>query len=168
MNTAKIAKIDSTPKEEEYTISSRKRRDRDDNDSHRERKRSKREEEIVEEVEASRSKHTRREEKDSRSNHDRAPKGPEKSAEKAKSPPRGPKIDQHALEREARNRERQMKELQRRAVMEGKGPGKGGDSRVGGRGTGGLAPGSRRVSVKYEDDESIRRVENEREAGRWG
>lgn len=52
--------------------------------------------------------------------------------------------------------------------MEGKGPvGKKKDSQVSSRGSG----VGRRVSYKYEDEESnearANRVENEREAGRW-
>ena len=79
-----------------------------------------------------------------------------------------PEKDHHTLEREARNRERLMKELQRREAMEGKAPkirGSGIDSK------GGVGIG-RRVSYKYEDEESeearASRVESEREAGRWG
>lgn len=79
----------------------------------------------------------------------------------AESPPRDPKIDQHALEREARNRERQMKEIQRRALMEGVGSIRG----KSGKGT----QGERRHSAKYEDEQAdlASRVEREREGGRW-
>ena len=78
-------------------------------------------------------------------------------------------MDHHELEREARNRERLQKELQRREAMEGKTPaGKKRDSLVNGR----VGGGGRRVSYKYEDEETnearATRVESEREAGRWG
>ena len=78
-------------------------------------------------------------------------------------------MDHHELEREARNRERLQKELQRREAMEGKAPaGKKRDSLINGR----VGGGTRRVSYKYEDEETnearATRVESEREAGRWG
>lgn len=84
-------------------------------------------------------------------------------------------MDPHTLEREARNRERLLKELQRREAMEGKGASAGGQQRrEGGKADGGRVGGmasSRRMSYKYEDEESnearASRVENEREAGRW-
>ncbi|OJJ47309.1 hypothetical protein ASPZODRAFT_159216 [Penicilliopsis zonata CBS 506.65] len=63
-----------------------------------------------------------------------------------------PEKDPHTLEREARNRERMLKEQQRREAMGG-------------------ASSRRRVSYKYEDEETqsarAARVEQEREAGRW-
>lgn len=71
-------------------------------------------------------------------------------------------MDPHELERQARNKERLQKELQRREAMEGKGP-QGSKS----NGAGGGALG-RRVSYKYEDElEGHNRAEREREAGRW-
>ncbi|KAL9060980.1 MAG: hypothetical protein Q9206_000778 [Seirophora lacunosa] len=73
-----------------------------------------------------------------------------------------PAMDPHELERQARNKERLQKELQRREAMEGKGP-QGSKS----NGAGGGALG-RRVSYKYEDElEGHNRAEREREAGRW-
>ena len=79
-----------------------------------------------------------------------------------------PEKDHHTLEREARNKERLMKELQRREAMEGKGPKRRG-SGIDSKGAAGIG---RRVSYKYEDEESeearASRVESEREAGRWG
>ena len=67
--------------------------------------------------------------------------------------------DPHTLEREARDRERLQREMQRRAF--------GGPKRKA-SGTG--SQPSRRVSYKYEDEDGLdaRRVEQEREAGRWG
>ena len=75
-----------------------------------------------------------------------------------------PEKDHHTLEREARNRERLMKELQRREANEGKGVSKR-------RGSGVGSALGRRMSYKYEDEENeevrVGRVESEREAGRW-
>lgn len=98
------------------------------------------------------------------------PKGPAASTKPPEQPKReNPAIDPHELERQARNKERMQKELQRREAMEGKAP-------TGPRGSssskhqnGGAAPLGRRVSYKYEDDlDGNERVEREREAGRWG
>ena len=65
--------------------------------------------------------------------------------------------DVHTLEREARDRERLQKEMLRRAYMD---PNQ--------RRKPGATPG-RRMSYKYEDEggSEARRVEREREAGRW-
>ncbi|KAL9100101.1 MAG: hypothetical protein Q9163_004491 [Psora crenata] len=69
--------------------------------------------------------------------------------------PTGPKSDTHAQEREARNRERQMKELQRRAIM-GSGGGRKGSGnegvKINGTGKSAGALGGRKISVKYEDE----------------
>ena len=79
--------------------------------------------------------------------------------------PKEPERDHHTLERDARNRERLLKEMQRRAATEGIGPkrkGSGLEGRIGGR----------KLSYKYEDEEGnearTERVEKEREAARWG
>ena len=149
--------------DDEEERSSRKRRDRDDESQYREKKRSRRDEVKLPDRSneaGHRSKPSRHEEKDSRFSSDRTTKNEPKAAERPRSPPKGPKIDQHALEREARNRERQMKEIQRRALMEGKGTG------IKGRSSG--RPGERRYSYKYEDEDLASRVEKERESGRWG
>lgn len=78
-------------------------------------------------------------------------------------------MDHHTMEREARNRERLLKELQRREAMEGKGSN--GQRREGKTSDGRGGTSSRRMSYKYEDEESnearASRVEHEREAGRW-
>ncbi|KAG8531445.1 uncharacterized protein KY384_003074 [Bacidia gigantensis] len=81
--------------------------------------------------------------------------------------PTGPKKDQHALEREKRDRERQMKELQRRALAGGGSQvssssrknsmsGGGMEERSGGdrgiRINGAAAANRRKISVKYEDE----------------
>ena len=114
-----------------------------------------------------RSRPSKREEKESKPNHDRAPRNVEESVEKERrrstSPPKGPKIDQHALEREARNAERVARENQRRALQQG-------GSATAAKGVKSNVKG-RRMSYKYEDDESLEartsRVESEREALRF-
>ena len=86
--------------------------------------------------------------------------------ENSQQPPT-PKLDTdpHTLEREARNRERMQKELQRRSAVDTQGSGPK-------RKMSGAVAGGRRVSYKYEDEESSEartsRVESEREASRWG
>jgi hypothetical protein len=65
-----------------------------------------------------------------------------------------PDKDPHTLEREARDRERLLKEMQRRATQEG-GRGKGNDAR-------------RRSSGKHEDElGNVRRGERDRDRQRW-
>ena len=86
-------------------------------------------------------------------------KAQETPIESSVEPPKAPKVDQHALEREARNRERQMKEIQRRAVMEGK--------TTSSRGKTNGRTGERRASYKYEDEDLTSKVEKERESNRW-
>ncbi|KAL9613320.1 MAG: hypothetical protein Q9167_002142 [Letrouitia subvulpina] len=149
--------------------SSRKRRERDGDDERRERKRSRREhaDSTEEKEHLSRSKHGRHSETGASANHDRSRRDSERTSEAAESPK--PDIDPHELERQARNRERLQKELQRREAMEGKGSGgKRREGKIDGRASG----LGRRVSYKYEDEESdeatASRVEREREAGRWG
>lgn len=93
-----------------------------------------------------------------------------------------PEIDPHTLEREARNRERMLKEAQRMSVLMNRGAAAAGDG-VGRRGSestrlGGGRRGSERDKKKdrrrgsgYGDEDSesrARRVEAEREAERWG
>ena len=137
---------------------SRKRRQREDDGYEYDRKRSRRHKEpAAEDTEPNyRTKHVRGEERESR----RESKAWGKLDETSVEPPKSPKVDQHALEREARNRERQMKEIQRRAVMDGKSTGS--RSKVNGR------HGERRASYKYEDEDLTSRVEKERESDRWG
>lgn len=81
-----------------------------------------------------------------------APKGPSSSK------------DVHTLEREARDRERLLKEAQRMAGLAGlaglKRNRDGGDDRSGRR-------KSRRSEAVYDDEERMRRLEDEREGGRW-
>lgn len=116
----------------------------------------------------SNSRHTKHDEADTSPNQDQKSKFQEKAVESTNAAPKKPETDHHTLEREARNRERLLKELQRREAMEGKSStGKRRDSKVEVR----TGPAVRRVSYKYEDEESSEarasRVESEREAGRW-
>lgn len=155
-------------KNDEPSQSSRKRRDREDEERHRERKRSRRDRSPeIENVEnAPKTAQKKRDEEDARLNQDRKPILHEKPIENFHLAAKKPETDPHTLEREARNKERLLKELQRREAMEGS-AGKRRDSNIDGR----SVPGSRRVSYKYEDEESnearASRVESEREAGRW-
>ena len=153
-------------KEEELVSTSGKRRS-DDEEFHRDRKRSRRDHDEVgdgrENRHRSEHKFSKRDEKESRSNHDWSPKTPATPVEpeKPKPPPKGPKIDQHAIEREARNAERIARENQRRAMQGGGGgTGKSGGGKVNGM-------GGRRMSYKYEDEDMTSRVETEREAVRY-
>ncbi|KAI9723350.1 MAG: hypothetical protein M1812_001234 [Candelaria pacifica] len=134
-------------KDREYPTSSK--RDRDRKRSRRDRSASPE----TNEHDRHRSRRSRRDEP--------APKEREKKLEV-------PQVDPHTLEREARNKERLLKEQQRReslnAEREKKEVGRGARGKEDRKG--------RRVSYKYEDEESDEaralRVENEREAGRWG
>lgn len=74
--------------------------------------------------------------------------------------PSEPEKDPHTSEREARNRERLLREQQRRQAMHGDIDGKSSRRRD-------TLSGGRRLSYKYEDDASEARVEKEREANRW-
>jgi hypothetical protein len=65
----------------------------------------------------------------------------------------------HTLEREARNRERMLKEQQRRENAVNA-------ERAGGSKRHSVA-GGRRMSYKYEDETQSAMVEQEREAARW-
>lgn len=159
-------------REEELSLSSRKRRERDEEDSHRERKRSKRDpsETTGGGDDRQRAKRSHRDEKE-KSHSDKTHQSHSKANhEETKAPLAAePQIDAHTREREARNRERLQKELQRRQKQlqetESKvaGP-KRRDSKLDGR----VSQGSRRVSYKYEDESNEARVESEREASRWG
>ena len=166
-----VSPTDSRQKEkhDESSQSSRnKRRDRDDEERHRERKRSRRDRspEVEDDENTSHSRPPKRDEEDARSNHDQKPTPYERSTENSNLAVKKPETDPHTLEREARNKERLLKELQRREAMEGS-AGKRRDSNIDGR----SGPAARRVSYKYEDEESSEaratRVESEREAGRW-
>ncbi|KAJ9261864.1 hypothetical protein DTO027B5_3047 [Paecilomyces variotii] len=145
-------------------------RDRDrergrDRDREKDRKRSRRDRsESPADSEYSRhhSRRTKRHRDDSRvGNRDR-------NGDKAARPTESEK-DPHTLEREARNRERLLKEQQRREAMIAERDGKNGRRRES-RPERGLT-GGRRLSYKYEDEESDRtraaRIEEEREAARW-
>lgn len=154
---------------------SRKRRDRerDDDDRHRERKRSRRDRSASPQEESRLAHRIRdREEKNDIKHSSESRRaslienhgGKVQTSKPIPTGPKQPEKDHHTLEREARDRERLAKELQRRAATEGKGPkrrGSGLEGRIGGR----------KLSYKYEDEEGEEartKVENEREAARWG
>ncbi|KAI1378316.1 hypothetical protein F4677DRAFT_412851 [Hypoxylon crocopeplum] len=81
--------------------------------------------------------------------------------------PGGTTKDPHTLEREARDRERLVKEAQRMAVIVGRGgPLK--RSREGGDDRGGRRKSRRSEAISTEDEETrMRRLEQEREGRRW-
>ncbi|KAL8769763.1 MAG: hypothetical protein Q9209_004379 [Squamulea sp. 1 TL-2023] len=156
--------------------SSRKRHSRhDENDeARRERKRSRRDHDSnhdrsttnITERSSKSEFHTPRHEN---SSNIKPPTGPKAHQQpKAQQPAAKPDIDPHELERQARNKERLQKELQRREAMEGKGAvstKQRGESKTHGGGGG----GGRRVNYKFEDElEGGSKVEREREGGRWG
>ena len=160
----------SSRRKEGADDSARKRRDRED-EEHRDRKRSKRGRSVSpldrDNYGRDSRKGTRDEQTTSKPTSNGSTQPKEKHVEKPQAAPVKPRTDPHTLEREARDRERLMKEMQRRQAMEGKGTGpKRRDSKVEGK-----IGGGRRVSYKYEDEESdearTMRVESEREAGRW-
>ncbi|KAL8735182.1 MAG: hypothetical protein Q9166_001058 [cf. Caloplaca sp. 2 TL-2023] len=183
--TEEINGVETAP---HSSSSSRKRRERheEEDDSRRERKRSRRDRE--DDRTTSHTEKSSRTQESHTSRHDRhhstsknpfpttkPPTGPRSQQKpQPQQPPPAPKadIDPHELERQARNKERLQKELQRREAIEGKGAsskhpqqqGQRRESKAHGGGGGG-----RRVSYKFEDElEGGSRVEREREGGRWG
>ena len=113
---------------------------------------------------------SRRRDRDRERERDRGDRG--KTTEKPSKTSSSEK-DPHTLEREARNRERMLKEQQRREAVNADRDGSGKGSRRWENSTKqerGLT-GGRRLSYKYEDEESDRaraaRIEEEREAVRW-
>lgn len=105
---------------------------------------------IDEKEDSHRARPSKGEEKELRSNHDRVAMTQDKLVEKGrpKSPPKGPKLDQHAMDREACNAVRVAREEKRKAR-----------AMIGGAvATGKSGKAGRRVSYKYEDE---LQVENE-------
>ncbi|KAL8999924.1 MAG: hypothetical protein Q9169_001330 [Polycauliona sp. 2 TL-2023] len=167
--------------------SSRKRHERHDEDdeARRQRKRSRRDRSTANPMERSSAKnndpHTSASKRDDRNNNPssttiNAPTGPKSHRQnplkgQRQQPPQQPQadIDPHELERQARNKERLQKELQRREAMEGyksAPPPQGTKQRRESKNHGG---GGRRVNYKFEDElEGGSRVEREREGARWG
>ncbi|KAL8878663.1 MAG: hypothetical protein Q9198_003576 [Flavoplaca austrocitrina] len=166
--------------------SSRKRHERHDEDdeARRERKRSRREHHEtnnersttnpMERSSKPNDPHTSSSSK--RENHNltpsttiKPPTGPKSHQKHHQQPPQQPKAlqpdtDPHSLERQARNKERLQKELQRREAMEGYKGAPGTKQRRESKTAGG-----RRVNYKFEDElEGGSRVEREREGARWG
>jgi hypothetical protein len=82
-----------------------------------------------------------------------------------------PAIDPHTLEREARNRERLLKEAQRMAGLAASAAGSGRkrsrDEGALGGGDDGRKGRKHRRSDREADEERIARLENERESSRW-
>ncbi|OGM51338.1 hypothetical protein ABOM_000143 [Aspergillus bombycis] len=144
-------------------------RDRDrDRDRDRKRSRRDRTESPVDSDYSSRyhSRRIKRSREDEIRDKDRTRDKPSSSSAKTSEPEKDP----HTLEREARNRERLLKEQQRREAMHAdRDAGK--TSRRRDSRQERPAAGSRRLTYKYEDDESdaarAARVEKEREASRW-
>jgi hypothetical protein len=110
-------------------------------------------------------KRNHREESYGKDKESRMPVNSARTKDKSAKPSEAEK-DPHTLEREARNRERLLKEQQRREAINVDRDGKGGRRREG-KHERGLVSG-RRLSYKYEDEEDdMARIEQEREAGRW-
>lgn len=160
-------------KHDESSLSSRKRdRGEEDEERHRDRdrKRSRRDRslEVQDKENHPSSKNTKRSEAELKSSHDQKYKMRDRTPENIDTAPKKSETDHHTLEREARNRERLLKEMQRREAMEGKGSS---GNRKEGKVESKSGAAARRVSYKYEDEESSEarnsRVESEREAGRW-
>ncbi len=155
-------------REEELTHSGRKKREREEDDDYDgDRKRSKPDHsESFENRDDHRSTKRAHREDTVKSSHTASQAIQDVAPEKPQPPPT-PKSapNPHALEREARNRERMQKEMQRRSAADTKSSGPK-------RKMSGIGSGGRRVSYKYEDEESSEartsRVESEREASRWG
>ena len=149
---------------EHHSSRSSRHEERDREDSRRDhRKRSRREAdgyEVHEEDDSSRHR-SRRHKRDH--HHEESVNGrqrSERSSAAATPVEREPEKDMHTLEREARNRERMLKEQQRReSAANAERGGVGGKRRA--------VAGGRRVSYKYEDEAQSAMVEQEREAQRW-
>lgn len=130
-------------------------RDRGREERHRDRKRSRHDREEddppVDEDERRRSrKHKTHHESNGRSSH--------RSSEAITPAADGATVDPHTLEREARNKERMLKEQQRREKASKL-------EKTGSRRTAGSS--GRRVSYKYEDEVQAGLGEQERESARW-
>lgn len=155
-------------REEEFTHSGRKKREREEDDNYEgDRKRSKADHsEPFAKMDDHRSTKRVHREDTAKASHKASQAIQDAAPEKAR-PPLTPKpaSNPHALEREARNRERMQKEMQRRSAADTQSSGPK-------RKMSGVGSGGRRVSYKYEDEESSEartsRVESEREASRWG
>ena len=143
----------------------RRRGDRDrprekdrERDRGKDRKRSRRDRSLSGDESDFSHRHSRRSKRSHRDGYD--------TAEKERPSERGAASstkDPHTLEREARNRERLMKEKQRRDAMASER-----DSKSSRRQHDRDTTSGRRLNYKYEgDDDDMSRVEEEREASRW-
>lgn len=130
-------------------------RDHAREERHRDRKRSRHDRE---EADPPEDEDGRRRSRKHKTHHESNGRDSHRSSEAATPVAEAPAIDPHTLEREARNKERMLKEQQRRekaSKLE-----KGGSRRsVGGS--------ARRVSYKYEDEVQAGLGEQERESARW-
>jgi hypothetical protein len=130
-------------------------RDHAREERHRDRKRSRHDRE---EADPPEDEDERRRSRKHKTHHESNGRDSHRSSEAATPVAEAPAIDPHTLEREARNKERMLKEQQRRekaSKLE-----KGGSRRsVGGS--------ARRVSYKYEDEVQAGLGEQERESARW-
>ncbi|EEA27377.1 hypothetical protein TMatcc_004336 [Talaromyces marneffei ATCC 18224] len=135
-----------------------KARDRDrERDREKDRKRSRRDRSPSGDESDSSRRHSRRSKRSHRDGHDVTDK--ERTEERGAASSKDP----HTLEREARNRERLMKEKQRRDAMTAER-----DSKSSRRQHDRETASGRRLNYRYEgDDDDMSRVEEEREAGRW-
>jgi hypothetical protein len=134
-------------------------------DSHRERRKRLRREredggELDEVEEESRHRSRRHRREHGHDHHEESVNGRKDSERSsAAATPIEPEKDIHTLEREARDRERMLKEQQRRENAM--------NAERGGAPKRHRVAGGRRVSYKYEDETQSAMVEQEREAARW-
>ncbi|KAL8855979.1 MAG: hypothetical protein Q9178_007429 [Gyalolechia marmorata] len=179
---AAVEDTDGVGKGPKSSSSSRKRHERheEDDEARRERKRSRREHHenhdrnptnpMERSSKRTDSHGSKREDRNSVSSALKPPTGPKShqshQQQSKEQPPAIGDIDFHELERQARNKERLQKELQRREAMEGKGASTKHKRESKTNGGGATA---RRVNYKFEDElEGGNKVEREREEARWG
>ncbi|OKL60421.1 hypothetical protein UA08_03975 [Talaromyces atroroseus] len=133
---------------------------RHERDREKDRKRSRRDRSPSQDDSDSSRRQSRRSKRSHRDDYDN-----ERERDRPSTKPGGvpSKKDPHTLEREARNRERMVKEQQRRDAMTTDR-----DSKSSRRQHERNLTGGRRLNYKYEgDDDDMSRIEEEREASRW-
>ena len=165
-NESRSSRRDRDRDRDHHTSKSSRYDDKDREESHRDRrKRSRRDredggelDEVGEESRHRSRRHKREHGHDHYEESVNGRKGSERSSAAATPVEREPEKDMHTLEREARDRERMLKEQQRRqnAINAERG---GGSKRQG-------TAGGRRMSYKYEDETQSAMVEQERETAR--
>ncbi|KAH8690256.1 hypothetical protein BGW36DRAFT_420625 [Talaromyces proteolyticus] len=152
------------PREKDKHRDRDRERERDrDRDREKDRKRSRRDRSVSPNDSESSYRHSRRIKRNHKDDNDNEKRKPStKDRADAKSGDSSTK-DPHTLEREARNRERMMKEQQRRSAITSDRDSKNSRHRQERNLTGG-----RRLSYRYDDDEDeMNRIEEERESSRW-